>query len=222
MLELNFLTENQHIMLIQDLLFGKDKFDCRSPRQIEMENLYISKGYDFEPIFKEALARILKDDTPASFRGRGYNAYHMNWMVIGILKELYPKLMKVDEEKRNYFQLDKNVRVYFKKLDSKHRPENVVTGHVKNLNSMRLLFNEEATTVLYAGFRLREDKYWDDFTGCFLVEMKHLKRTNWVSKLEDLAFEISKNQPTTTPIFKADIPSEITFKADSKRKSQDK
>lgn len=203
-------------------LFKDFDYDYRTPRQIEMEELYVNKGFDFEPTFREALAKILKDETPANYRGRGYNAYHMNWMVVGLLKENYPEYMKVDEEKRDYFQLAKNVRIYFKKLDSKHRPENVVTGHVKTLNSMRLMFKEETITVLYAGFRLREDKFWDDFSGCFLVEMKHLKRTNWVSKLEDLAFAISKRQTISTPIFKANIPESITFKSKIENKAKGK
>lgn len=209
-------------MFIRNSLFGDLEIDCRSPRQAEMTNLYIEKGFDFEPIFREALARILKDDTEAHFRGRGYDALHMNWTVIGLLKEAYPDYMKTDEEKRNYFLLDKNVRIYFKKLDSKHRPENVVTGHVTCLNTMRMLFKEDATTILYAGFRIREDEFWDDLSGCYLVEMKDLKRTNWVSRLDDLAFEISKRQVVSTPIFKADIPDSIVFTSKDKGKAKNK
>ena len=87
---------------------------------------------------------------------------------------------------------------------------------------MRLMFKEETITVLYAGFRLREDKYWDDFNGCFLVEMKHQKRTNFVSKLEDLAFKIYQNQSTPNIIAKADIPEEIVFKTENKGKTKNK
>lgn len=209
-------------MYEQNSLFKDLDIDCRSPRQKEIEELYVNKGFDFDPIFREALAKILKDDTPSLFRGRGYNAYHMNWMIIGLLKEYYPEYMKLDEEKRNYFQLDNNARIYFKKLDWKHRPENVPTKHVKTLNSMRLMFQEETITVLYAGFRLREDKFWDDFNGCYLVEMKHQNRTNFVSKLEDLAFKISQKDTSPNIIAKATIPNEIVFKIESKRKINNK
>lgn len=209
-------------MLIQHSLFEQSGIDLRSPRQIEINNLYVEKGFDFEPIFREALAKILKDDTPEHYRGRGYDAYHMNWAIIGLLKESYPTHMKLDEEKRNYFLLDKHVRIYFKKLDSRHRPENVVTDHVISLNTMQMLFQEQETTILYAGYRLRDDEFWDDFAGCFLVEMKTLKRTNWVSKLEDLAYEISQKKNISTPIFKADIPDSITFTVNESKKTQNK
>lgn len=191
--------------ILFDLQAGK------SNRQIEIENLYVNKGIDLEPILKEALIETIRNPTPKKYRGRGFMANNMNWTVIGMLKETYPDFMRIDQHKREYLLLEKNVRVYFKKLDSKNRPTNIITKHVSELNTMQLLFKDEPTTILYAGFRLREDKHWDDIT-CNLVEMKNLKKANWVSSMEYLAYEIDKRKTINTPIFKAELPKEIVFK----------
>lgn len=182
----------------------------KSARQIEIEELYIKKGIDFVPIIKEALNETIRNPTPNKFRGRGFMASNMNWTLIGLLKENYSKYMMVDQHKRDYFLLDNNVRVYFKKLDKKNRPNNIITKHVSELNSMQLLFKEE-TTILYAGFRIREDIYWDDIL-CHLVEMKNPSRPNWVSSMEELAYQMDIRKTNNKPIFRADIPDEIIIK----------
>ena len=195
-----------NLNILFDLQAGK------SNRQIEIEELYVSKGVDLEPLLKEALIEAIRNPTPKQYRGRGFMANNMNWTVVGMLKEKYPEFMRIDQHKRDYFLLDKNVRIYFKKLDAKNRPNNIVTKHVCELNTMQMLFHENPTTVLYAGFRLREDKYWDDIS-CNLVEMKNLKSPNWVSNMGELAYEIANRKAQHTPIFKADLPDQIIVKS---------
>ena len=196
-------------MVNLDNFFDSD--EGKSVRQIEIENLYVSKGIDLEPVFKEALIETIRNPTPIKYRGRGFMANHMNWNLIGMLKETYPDYMEIDSYKRDYFLLEKNVRIYFKKLDSKNRPSNIITKHVAELNSMQLFYHNE-TTILYGGFRLRSDKHWDDIT-CNLLEMKNLKQPNWVSSLEDLAYTIAKNKLEQTPMFKANLPEQIIIRA---------
>jgi hypothetical protein len=189
-----------------------DPGDGKSTRQVRIENFYVNNGMDLEPIFRQALDKTLNNDTPKGYRGRGFMATNMNWNVIGLLKETYPERMYVDAHKRDYFLLKKGIRIYFKKLDHHNCPNNIITNNVKSLNSMQLLLNDNPITILYAGFRIREDKYWDDISGSYLLEMKNVKALNWCSSLEDLALDISKNIPEVTPIFTANIPNEIVVR----------
>lgn len=196
-------------MVKLDILF--DSSEGKSERQKKCEALYITNGIDFETDFKEALTLVLKNPTPKKYRGRGFLANTMNWTVIGLMKEKYPTKMFQDQHGRDYFSVDKNTRIYFKKLDKKYRPNNIITNHVREMNCMQMLFNETPITVLYAGFRLRTDKYWDDIS-CFLVEMKNLKYPNWVSSLSDLSISIAKAKPPVNPISKAKLPDELVVK----------
>lgn len=201
-----------------DTLF--DKNEGKLNRQVDIEHLYIENGVDFEPDLREALAVILKNTTPKKYRGRGFMANIMNWTMIGHLIEKYPERMRVDSHQRNYYALDRQTRIYFKKLDKYYRPNNIPTNHVREMNSMGLLFKENPTTVLYAGFRIRQDQYWDDIS-CYLVEMKNMKTANWVSDLSDLSIAIAKSKSPVSPISKASLPDKlvVTMKSNKRKKT---
>jgi len=117
--------------------------------------------------------------------------------------------MRQDEYDRWYYALEKDARVYFKKLDHKFRPNNIVTRHVEELNSMMLLLDDEPTTVLYAGFRLHMDKFWDELDGCYLVEMRNSKRTNFVSDLSELGAHVNSRKPVITIAASTEVAGDI-------------
>jgi hypothetical protein len=187
-------------------LFGID--EGKGVRQKLYENLYVNHGVDFEPVFYEAHQMTLNDPTPDIYRGRGFMANHMNWHLLGLLKQRYRDKMKADKYERPYYSIDENTRVYFKKLNEKYAPENVTTDHVRELNSMSLFYGQDQLTVLYAGFKIPENRRWAEISGCFLVEMKTLKEPNWVSDLSELGYEISK-AGIIAPITTIELPEEI-------------
>lgn len=188
------------------LQFLFDMYEGKSERQKTLEELYITNGVDFDPVFEEALKLTLEDTTPEIFRGRGFMATHMNWHLVGLLKQKYKDKMSVDKFKRDYYRLNENVRIYFKKLNNNFAPENVVTDHVKELNS--LFGCDDKTTVLYAGFNIERNKNWNELAGTYLVEMKTLKKTNWVSDLTELSYKINKST-IYTPMTLIELPDEI-------------
>ncbi|HWK03750.1 MAG TPA: hypothetical protein VNS58_08965 [Puia sp.] len=198
-------------MMMVDALFEIPKW--KSDRQQEVEDRYLTQGIDFEPIFYTALEKTLQDPTPPSHRWRGFMSAAMNGNIIGTIKGLYPDRMQVDSTGRDYFLLDKQTRIYLKKLDNRYCPRNIPTNHVRELNSMELLLKDDPITVLYAGFRLKEDEIWDGLRGCYLVEMKGLRKTNWISDLADLGAQMAPPmQPVIpiTPLLPGDLSGDIT------------
>ena len=194
-----------------DALFEIPKW--KSDRQQEIEDRYLTQGIDLEPVFYTALQKTLGDPTPPSHRWRGFMSAAMNGNIIGTMKALYPAHMRVDSTGRDYCQLDKETRIYLKKLDKRYCPLNIPTNHVRELNSMELLLKDDPITVLYAGFRLKEDQIWDELRGCYLVEMKGMRKTNWVSDLADLGAQLASSvQPVVpiTPLLPGDLSGEIT------------
>jgi hypothetical protein len=196
-----------------DALFEIPKW--KSDRQQEVEARYLAEGIDLEPIFYTALEKTLNNSTPYTHRGRNFMPSTMNGNIIGTLRELNPERMLVDVTGRDYFFLDKETRIYLKKLDERYCPQNIPTNHVRRLNSMELLLEDNPITVLYAGFRLQEDIIWDALKGCYLVEMKGLRSTNWVSDLAELASDMTLPlQPVVpiTPLQPGDLAGEVVVR----------
>lgn len=189
-----------------DDLFGFPKW--KSPRQEEIEARYLAQGIDLEPVFYEAHELALANATAPAHRGRAFMSQTMNGHIIGVLRRLYPDRMMQEEYDRWYFQLDKETRIYFKKLDNWYRPSNIPTKHVSELNSGELLFKAEPITVLYAGFRLKEDKLWDALRGCYLLEMVGGK-PGWISNLGDLAAGMVTTVIPVMPVEPGDLSGEI-------------
>ncbi|RPD39449.1 hypothetical protein [Chitinophaga barathri] len=165
--------------------------NSREEKQALMEELYKAKGIDLNELLLRAHAQTLEEAEKRSLegKGRGYMASTMSWNIRGELYKTYPELMQMDQHKRDYLMLGKNIRIYFKKLDNKYRPSNIVTKHVISLNTQQLLFRPSPITVLYAGFRLAARNSWDELEGCYLVEMKNLSRTFWISDLSMITAE---------------------------------
>jgi hypothetical protein len=201
-----------------DELFGIPNW--KSKRQAEMESIYLAKGIDLQHVFNIAHVKTLQNPTPFNHRGRGFMSSTMNGNIIGTMKDLYPEHMLVDVHGRDYLSLDPQTRAYLKKLDRNYCPRNIPTNYVKQLNRMELLFEDTPITVLYAGFRLQNDNIWDQLLGCYLVEMKELRRTNWVSDLADLGGQMTGTTPLVSPISPVDLPTEIVVKP-KKRDSGD-
>jgi hypothetical protein len=178
-------------------LFGIPKW--KSPRQQEVEAQYLAQSIDLEPVFYEAHDLTLANTTDLDHRGRGFMSQAMNGHIIGLLRRLYPDRMTQEEYNRWYFQLNKETRIYFKKLDKRYRPNNIPTKHVAELNSGELLFKADPITVLYGGFRLKEDKLWDRLRGCYLLEMLD-GRPHWVSDLGDLAADMASPAVPVIPV----------------------
>lgn len=183
-----------------------------SERQRAMEQIYLSKGIDLEPVFKVAHEKTLNSPTPVTHRGRGFMSSTMNGNIIGTMMELYPEHMKKDVHGRDYFSLDPQTRVYLKKLDSSYCPRNIHTKHVKQLNSGELLLGDTPITVLYAGFRLENNNIWDELTGCYLTELRDLHKILWVSDLSDLAAQMGGTNIPVVPITPVVLPGDIVVK----------
>ncbi|GJM27579.1 MAG: hypothetical protein DHS20C17_02140 [Cyclobacteriaceae bacterium] len=191
-----------------NFLYGID--EGKSIRQNRLESLYITKGINIEPTFHQAFDLTKQDATPPHFRGRGWWAHHMNWYAVGLLRKSFSDLMDKDDCGRPFLILDKHVRIYFKKLNNKYMPDNIVTKHVRDMNTMSLKFDDDTITVLYAGFRV--NKNWDEILGCNLVEMQSLNEPCWISDLTELGEKMISDdkvevRPITPPVV---IPDEIT------------
>jgi len=50
----------------------------KSPRQQEIESMYIAHGVDFEPLIYAAFQKTLDNNTHILYRGRGFMAHTMN------------------------------------------------------------------------------------------------------------------------------------------------
>lgn len=195
----------------------------KSARQVSFEDLYMSRGINLEGIIRQAFSKTLEDKTPPHFRGRGYMADHMSWNIAGLLKENFGSLILQDEYKRLYLNLDRRVRVYFKKLNGKFAPDNVITEHVKDLNSMSLKLNDEPINVLYAGFRIRLDQFWDELKGCYLLEMKTVTKPNWVTDLSVLTSTLNNNiSSVVKPLANIQLPDSIQVTGKIGQENQEK
>lgn len=187
-----------------------DTMQGKSSRQINYETIYLDNGVDLEPILQEAYNMTLDDSTKEAFRGRGFMSYHMNWNMIGLLKRYHPDKMDIDKCGRDYFRLKDGTRIYLKKLNSHYAPDNIKTAHVEELNSMFLQLGLEPVTILYAGLKIESNKNWNKLDGFYLVEMKDLKRTNWVTDLAELSHRMKQQSSTkVSPITTILLPDDI-------------
>ncbi|RAJ11079.1 hypothetical protein LX64_00687 [Chitinophaga skermanii] len=183
-----------------------------SERQQQMEKIYLMKGIDLESIFYIAHEKTLSNPTPVTHRGKSFMSQTMNGNLIGTMKEMYPDHMEKDVHGRDFFSLDAQTRVYFKKLDNAYCPRNIPTNHVRQLNSGELLLGDTPITVLYAGFRLENDNIWDNITGCYLTELRDMHKVLWVSDLSDLASQMGGTTLPTVPVMPVNLPDDIIVK----------
>ncbi len=176
-----------NIMSTNVRLFS-DPSNGKSIRQQEFEDLYVGNGIDLMPIIMDAQQKTLDDASrePPEFVDKLFWAHGMNRNMVGFLKQRYPELVHFDEADRVYLKLGEEARIYFKKLDDGFRPRNIPTGHVVDLNSAQGQLFGRDLTVLYIGPRLKKENVWDEIE-CFMVEMRDLRRCEWVSDLSDLS-----------------------------------
>ena len=169
-------------------------------RQEDLEEVYFRKGVDFDDVIRDAHDLTLRNasERDPNYKGRAYMATNMNWNLLGILKDRYSSEIFYDEEKRLFFRLAPDVRLYFKKLDKKGRPSNIPTKHVLKLNSYQGSFFSNPTTILYAGYQLKQERIWDEI-DCFLVEMRGLKMVDWKTSLSDLSARIAAKKVVHMP-----------------------
>jgi len=201
------------------LLFFSDPSSGKSDRQQKFEDLYVGNGFDVMPTLMEAHEMTLSEASrrPPEFIDKKYWAQEMNRNIVGLLKQKHPELVYYDEANRLYIKLGETARLYFKKLDSGYRPRNIPTGHVKELNSAQGQLFGRDLTVLYAGPKLRKNSIWDEI-DCYLVEMRTLRKCEWVSDLSDLSSRMGGGTirmvpPTIPPV----APPSVAVKLKSKQ-----
>lgn len=166
-------------------------------RKKKMEDAYVKNGHDFIPLIKSSYDKMWEDATQRGKPNlwRNYQACNMNWNVWDSIYELFPERVGFDGESRPYFKLAEGIKVYFKMLDSRCRPKNIPTAHVKNRTQYNLF--GENDTWLYIGWRIRQDKYWDGgLAGIYMVEMENHLQCKWIANLSILSGMIGKSVTT--------------------------
>lgn len=189
-------------------LFGEQtSFDIR---KAEAEQKYRENGVDFNAFIRRIHERMLDEaqntsqESPHKITGRGYFSTTMNWNVRSELYDCFPDKIAVDEQNRPFYRLADNVRLYFKKLDHKGRPMNIPTEHTIALNSCQGSLFGEPTMILYLGWQIRQNKYWDALSGIYLVEMGNMKSVRWMSDVSGLAGGLSGNETFIQPLLPVD------------------
>lgn len=148
--------------------------------------------FDFAKIFKEAKDITLKEAglKPPKYKQRNYMAENMYGNTIGILYDNYPQYMHIDSCGRPYVLLEKNIRIYIKKLSDKYLPSNIKTKHVKKLNAQDLFAEKSQIHVLYAGFVLQNNDWAINFKEVCITYINKVYNNiaAWVIDLRDKAY----------------------------------
>lgn len=145
--------------------------DSKNDAESQFRDALLSTGVDPYSIIEAARELTLSDagKKPSHFKlGRNYMAEIMYNNIIGIATDVYGSRMKQDKENRHYLELTPTVRLYFKKLNDKYLPSNIVTKYTKALRGQEL-FNEGGTQihVVNVGYIVKDNDYTQDFKGIY-------------------------------------------------------
>lgn len=161
---------------------------------------------DFHSIICEAKDITLKEVSikKTYYQDKNWIANTFNGNMIGLFRDYYPHLMKIDKHKRWYLELAPDVRVFFKKLDEFYKPNNVKTKHVENLWSHSTEGLSKIHTI-YMGYVL-ENNDWTKLRGIYASYPNNFfnKKIDWVIDMIDFAtiikFPLEHNQNTPEEI----------------------
>lgn len=144
---------------------------------------------DFVAIINEARELTVKEAglKPPNYKQRNYMAETMYGNVIGILHDNHPEYMKIDDCSRPYILLEKNVRVYIKKLTENYAPNNIKTQHVKAMDAQDLFTGDVSINVLYAGFILNMNDWALPFRSICISYLNKVynKQAAWTIDLNE-------------------------------------
>lgn len=165
-----------------------------------VEQLLKNCPIDFVSVFAKARLLTINDASkkPSYYKQRNYMAENMYGNVIGILYDNFPDYMEKDTHERPYVVLEKDIRLYIKKLTKKYLPNNIKTKHVDCLNAQELFDQDEHIHVVYAGFVLEQNDWALDFKEICLSYLNKAFRNvaAWIVDLS--ADDYRKNKSIVT------------------------
>ena len=182
-------TKKDYFMDKSKKLFDESKFVRKKiPEQIEFETSMKDFLPEFGEIFKEAFHMTQKERAlkKPNFRDRNWEAVTMSGNIKGLLTERFPEYILQDGY-RYYFYMKDRYIIYFKKLDNKLLPSNIMTENTHKINCQYALPEEDPIPVIFIGYTVNTT--FDELTGYYAVCMKDEEK-KWVS---DLSFQHSKS-----------------------------
>ena len=177
----------QHMNKIDKFIEEYDPSEIKS----YISEMVAQSDVDFHAIIHEA-----HEITLEQARGKSLHYIPKNWMaetmygnMIGLFRDRHPELMFIDKHKRPYLRLSNNIRVYFKKMDAKYKPGNVVTKHVVDLWAQNSGGIGTKIHTFYIGYKIPNDKDWGMLIGVFGAYPNSFfkKKIDWVIDLGNYA-----------------------------------
>ena len=91
------------------------------------------------------------------------------------------QILRQDKQQRYYLDLHPEFRIYFKKLDNKYRPGNVITQHSTSIiRQLALPFYDDQSTIVFIGYQV--DKTWSNILGVYAVNILD-KKMEWITDI---------------------------------------
>lgn len=184
------------------------RYSARTTKEYITNKIHEST-VDFQSIISEAHDITLREASikKLSFQDKNWMATTFNGNIIGLFKEYYRDLMKVDKWGRSYLQLEHDIRVYFKKMDDKYTPSNVRTNHVCDLWSQNIGSDLGGKIhIVYVGYVL-DGGEWTKLKGIYASYPSNFykKKIDWVVNMSDFA------KVTKLPVNSEQSPEEIVI-----------
>lgn len=154
----------------------------------------LKAGIDLVSLLNEAHKNTLEllGSFPPTFQTRCLKSNIMSGQIKGLAQKKYSQYFRLDKHDRPYLSLEKGeIRIFFKKLDKKKRPNNVPTRYATLLMSPTLFEPGVGVTLpVYAGYQLNVSD-WSIITGMYVVSMTNRLTVNWYIDVEDLSSGLS-------------------------------
>lgn len=129
--------------------------------------------------------------TPPSFQNRNFKSNTWNSNIQGFMTEEFPNHSGFCKGRRFYVELN-GMRLFFKKVDKKLKPQNIITKAVKMYDEQLSDDMQDTLPITYIGYQVSSS--FTELTGVYAVHIVS-GTIEWCSDLSEIVYVNKENIP---------------------------
>jgi hypothetical protein len=172
----------------------------------------------FDQVFRAAFAKLAEETPyPARYRIRNWQSTVVSGFIRGGLVDEFGAEVKFGPNGRIFMYIGSKYKLYFKKLDSNYRPQNVITEATTRINSqLALSLDDEKMGIVFVGYRV--DTTWTTLLGSYFTCIDGRKKL-WTAEISEIANTLFKK---STIEYTDDISALVNLKETKSSKKETK
>ena len=205
-------------------IFDRTQYLPRKPlSQLEFESAISDYTHAIINIFESAFSMMLEEaqGKKPNYFNRNWHSVVMNGNIQGLLLDYFgPEKIRFGPKGRFYLHIPGISKIYFKKLDNRKRPQNVITENDQLIKKQLTDDIDDLSSNIFIGYVV--NSLWSEIKGIHAVSLSDYNDLNWIVDFDELRQKTITERIRLEKLERAEPQPDLKLRVAAKKKAKPK